>query len=448
MPNKITRRSFLQKSSRSATIGGTMLLGATTQKPVMASARANEKVTLGYIGCGNRRKRLIPPFVQMPDAQIAVVCDVNLPRAENAASIVVNNGGKNPQICTDYRKILDRKDIDAVIVATPEHWKCLPTIHACQAGKDVYVEKPLARTIGEGHIMIRAARKYDRIVMIGTQQRNMQCYRDAVEFIHTGRLGKISEVRAWNFENHTPNGYGIHPDQDPPATLDWDMWLGPAPEVPFNPSRYYGFHFYWDYGGGWQADWGVHMYDIIHWAMKTDKPLSAAASGGKFATKDQVELPDTFEVVFEYPGFISLYSFRFGNRHRFEGMGYGNAFFGENGTLVINRDGWRIIPEPTGKSDPQDNKIMRMDAVSGPGSPRAPQHQQKFIEAVKAHKKPEMADVEMGHRSTVPGHLANISYRLGRKVYWDADKETFKNDPEADKLVMPGPYRKPWILEI
>jgi len=447
MSDKFTRRRFLEKSGRSAAAGSTLLAGTALSQQAPANRGANEKVTIGYIGCGNRRKRLIPAFLKLPDARIAVVCDVHRKRAEIASTIVEQNGGKKPQICSDYRDILKRKDIDAVVVATPEHWKYLPTIHACKAGKDVYVEKPLARTIGEGRLMIEATKKYDRIVMIGTQQRNMECYQKAVEYIHSGKLGKISEVRSWNFENHAPAGYGNNPDQPAPPELDWDFWLGPAPKVPFTPDRYYGFHFFWDYGGGWQADWAVHMHDIVHWAMKTDTPLSAAASGGKFVTKDRVELPDTFEVVYDYPGFISLYSFRFGNSYPFEGMGYGNAFFGENGTLLINRDGWKVIPEPTGRRDSQDKMIMRTQPVSGPGSPRWPDHQRKFIQAVKDHKPPDMADVQMGHRSTVPGHLANISYRVGRKVYWDAQKEIFKNDPEANKLIMPGPYRKPWVLE-
>jgi len=443
----MSRRGFLKKSGHSAVIGSSLLAGAIVSQHAAAARGANEKVRLGYIGCGNRRKRLIPAFGQVPQARIVAVCDVNRPRADVAQGIVEQHFGIKPDIYNDYRKILDRKDIDAVVVATPEHWKFLPTVHACQAGKDVYVEKPLGRTIGEGRMMIEAARKYDRIVMVGTQQRSMQCYRDAVEYIHSGKLGKICEVRAWNFENHAPTGYGVHPDQPAPPNLDWDMWLGPAPKVPFNPSRYHGFHFYWDYGGGWQADWGVHMYDIIHWAMKSDKPLSAAASGGKFSTRDQVELPDTFEVVFEYPGFISLYSFRFGNGKTYEGMGYGNAFYGENGTLLINRDGWRVIPEPAPNSNPQKQNLMRTEKIERPGSPKAPEHQQRFIDAVIAHKKPVVADVEMGYRSTLPGHLANISYRTGRKVYWDAEKETFKNDPDANKYIMPV-YRKPWVFEI
>ena len=293
--------------------------------------------------------------------------------------------------------------------------------------------------------MVQAARQHDRIVMIGTQQRNMQCYRDAVEFIHSGKLGKISEVRSWNFENRAPHGYGKPPDQDPPPTIDWNMWLGPAPEVRFNRNRCFSFHFFWDYGGGWQTDWAVHMYDIIHWAMKADTPISAAASGGKFARNDNTELPDTFEVAFEYPGFISLYSYRHGNGRLFEDMWYGNAFFGENGTLVINRDGWRVIPEPVDMHHPEKRKIMRMEAAGGPGSPTEPEHQRKFIEAVKAHKRPDMADVEMGHRSTIPGHLANISFRTRRKVYWDADREKIKDDPQADKLLKPV-YREPWTF--
>ena len=445
MSDGITRRTFLERTGRSAAIGTTLLASSTTTQRAHAASHPNEKVTLGWIGCGNRRKRLIPAFVQLPDVQVAAVCDVNRPRAEVARKLVEEHGGARPDIYGDYQRILDRQDIDAVIVATPEHWKCLPTIQACQAGKDVYVEKPLARTIAEGRLMVQAARQHDRIVMIGTQQRNMQCYRDAVEFIHSGKLGKISEVRSWNFENRAPHGYGKPPDQDPPPTIDWNMWLGPAPEVRFNRNRCFSFHFFWDYGGGWQTDWAVHMYDIIHWAMKADTPISAAASGGKFARNDNTELPDTFEVAFEYPGFISLYSYRHGNGRLFEDMWYGNAFFGENGTLVINRDGWRVIPEPVDMHHPEKRKIMRMEAAGGPGSPTEPEHQRKFIEAVKAHKRPDMADVEMGHRSTIPGHLANISFRTRRKVYWDADREKIKDDPQADKLLKPV-YREPWTF--
>jgi predicted dehydrogenase len=446
MLRRVSRRKFLRQSGRSVLASGA--LAAATPAAIARSAPgANERVTLGWIGCGNRRKRLIPGFLQHPDARISVVCDVSRGRAEMAQRLVAEQGGGEPEILGDYRRVLERSDVDAVVVATPEHWKCLPTLHACQAGKDVYVEKPLARTVAEGRLMIQAARKYDRVVMIGTQQRSMQCYREAVEFIHSGKLGKISEVRSWNFENLAPHGYGNPPDQESSPGLDWDLWLGPAPKVLYNPNRYHSFHFFWDYGGGWQTDWAVHMYDIIHWAMKEDTPISAAAAGAKFARRDNTELPDTFEVVFEYPGFLSLYSYRHGNGRVFEDMWYGNAFYGENGTLAINRDGWRVIPEPVDMNDPEKRKVMRMAATGGPGSPTEPEHQLKFIEAVKAHRPPETADVEMGHRSTIPGHLANIAYRTGRKVYWDAEKEQVKSDPEANRLLTPT-YRKPWVLEL
>jgi predicted dehydrogenase len=271
----------------------------------------------------------------------------------------------------------------------------------------------------------------------------MDCYREAIEFIHSGRLGRISEVRAWNFENLAPAGYGRPPDSPPPPGLDWDFWLGPAPSAAYNPNRYHQFHFFWDYGGGWQCDWGVHMFDVIHWAMKVDSPLSATGVGGRFSRQDNTEYPDTFEAVFEYPGFVALYSYRHGNGRPFEGMWYGNAFYGEDGTLVINRDGWQVIPEPHESHDP--SKGLRMGARQGPATPVEGPHQRRFIDAVKSGKAPEGADVLTGQRSTVPGHLANISYRIGRKIRWDAGKETIKDDPPANALLGPA-YREPWVL--
>jgi predicted dehydrogenase len=245
----------------------------------------------------------------------------------------------------------------------------------------------------------------------------------------------------WNVENIAPNGFGNPPDGDPPADLDWEFWLGPAPKVQYNPNRFNRHYWFWEYGGGWPSEWGVHLHDVTHWAMKVDQPLSAVASGGKFVRKDNCVLPDTFEAVFEYPGFITMYSFRHGNGRPVDGMDYGSAFYGENGTLIINRQSWRILPEKN------EAGKFRMEAKEGPGTSEIPEHQQAFLDAVKAHKISDASDVEIGHHSSLPGHLSNISFRVGHKVYWDAEKGNIKDDPEASKLLVPE-YRAPWKLEI
>lgn len=447
MRRTLTRRSFLERSGRSATLGTALLATAASPRAGLGAAGANERVRLAWIGCGGRGRHLRGLFARMPDVQVVAGCDVHRARAE----AFHNDAGGGVDICTDYRDILDRRDIDAVIVATVGHWHCLPTIHACQAGKDVFVEKPLAWCITEGRRMVEAARKYDRIVMIGTQQRGMPHYQEAMDYIHSGKLGRITEVRTWNLENWAPDGFGNPADADPPADLDWDLWLGPAPKAPYNPNRFIHHYWFWDYGGGWQSEWAIHMNDIVHWAMAVDSPLSACASGGKWARRDNTELPDTLEVTYDYPGFVHLYSFRHGNARPHEDVWYGNAFYGENGTLVINRElGWRVYPEPVQIHHPELRHEMRSEAVSRPGSRTGgddPSFQREFLDCVKEHRRSKMADVEQGHLSTVPGHLANISFRTGRKVHWDAKTETVRDDPEANRL-LGREYRAPWKLEV
>jgi len=452
VPNKTTRRRFLARSSQSALLGTALLADTSLSRTAKGAIGANEKIRMGWIGCGSRGRQLLREFREQSDVQVIAGCDVNRPRLERFKK----EAETNIDLYSDFRKLLERKDLDAVVVATNGHWHCLPTIHACQTGKDVYVEKPLAWSIGEGRMMVQAARKYDRIVMVGTQQRSMPHYQEAIDFIQSGQLGAISEVRAWNLENLAPAGFGNPSDCDPPEGLDWDFWLGPAPKVPFNPNRLSRHYWFWDYGGGWQSEWAVHMNDVTHWAMGVKAPLSAAASGGNFACKDNRELPDTLEVIFEYPDFIYLYTSRQGNCRFQEDACYGNAFYGENGTLFINRSQWWVAPQPPLSYNPYDSrqpfpKEGRMATVKKMGEPvgepEKPRHPRVFLDAIKAHKRPPTADVEVGHHSSVPGHLANISYRTGRKIHWDAEAERIKNDPEANKLLS-REYRRPWVLEV
>ena len=415
MSNPMTRRAFLADS---AAVGGG-LIAATAATRTAAALGANEKVRLGFIGCGVRGPQLLQQFRQIKDAQVVACCDVYRSRAEAFKAAA----GGNVEVYTDFRKLLERKDVDAVVVATNGHWHCLPTIYACRAGKDVYVEKPLACSIGEGRKMVEAARKYDRIVYIGAQQRHIPHYQEAIALIQEGKIGDITEVRSWNLENWAPDGFGSPPDTNPPADLDWEFWLGPAPKAAFNPNRLNHHYWFWDYGGGWQSEWAIHMNDVTQWAMKVDAPLSVVATGGKWARKDNTQLPDTLEVLFEYPGFVYNYSFRQGNARPFEpNMWYGNAFYGTEGTLLINRETWCIVPE--GAPDKP-----RCKALQGKGGTETFQHQQAFIDCVKAHKRSPASDVEIGHRSTILGHLANISYRVGRKVHWDPVRKRSKATP-------------------
>ncbi len=441
MSKLISRRDFLEKSGWAVAAG---LAAGAVPKLDKASAYAQEaplsarrsapsdKVLMGFIGTGGRGRYLMTVFKSHPDVEIAAVSDLNSRHLRAAIGI---SGGKAKGY-HDYRKLLERKDIDAVVVATNGHWHALPAIHACQAGKDIYVEKPLALTIQEGRAVVKAARKYNRIACIGTQQRSSPHYQKAVEIIKSGLLGKIGLVEVWDVEQQLP-GFGNPPDSDPPKELDWDFWVGPSPKVPYNPNRYAHHYWFWDYGGGWQCDWAVHHYDIVHWAMGRDKPVAAQASGGKLMIDDNRELPDTFSGTVEYPGYIMSYRSTVANTYIYENRWNAKIFHGTNGSMILNRAGYAIISETIG-----EKKVIeetRVGGINGDG-----RHQPAFVEAVKSRKEPPN-DIENGHYSSVPGHLLNIAYRVGRKIRWDAEREIIPGDPDANRMVG-RKYRAPWRL--
>jgi predicted dehydrogenase len=443
MKERWTRREFLEKSGQGVAVG---LVAATLERLGRSAAQAaeapaparrssaNEKLVLGFVGTGGRGRYLMTMFMTHPDVEIAAVCDVNKRHREAAIGV---SGGKAKGYA-DFRQLLERSDIDAVVVAPNGHWHALPAIQACQRGKDVYVEKPLALTIWEGRAVVQAARKYNRIACIGTQQRSSPHYQEAVEIIHSGRLGKIGFVEVWDVDQQLP-GFGHPPDSDPPPELDWDFWLGPSPKVPYNPNRYVYHYWFWDYGGGWQSDWAVHHHDIVHWAMKCDKPLAATAMGGKLMIDDNRELPDTFSGIVEYPGFITSYRFTGANSYIYENRWNAKVFHGTNGSMILNRGGYAIITETIGGKKMLDE--VRVGGIEGDGL-----HQRAFVEAVKSRKEPPN-EIENGHYSSVPGHLLNIAYRVGRRIKWDAQKEVIPGDPEANALVG-RKYRAPWKLEV
>jgi predicted dehydrogenase len=290
----ITRRGFVEAVGMTA--GAASMIGA----PAFATgASANEKVRLGLIGAGSRGGQLLDSFLPQADVEIVAIADVDDRHAGETADRVKKKKGNTPDTARDYRGMLDRKDVDAVIIATPDHWHALPAIHAVLAGKDVYVEKPVGHNVAEGKAMIAAARKCNKIMAVGTQQRSSTHFQKAVEIVRSGKLGKVFWVQTWNYENISPTGMGRYPDGEAPSYVDYDRWLGPAPKRAFNPNRFHLlFRWFFDYAGGMMSDWGVHLNDIVLWALDAKGPKTVYSTGGIFTTDDDRDTPDTLQVVY------------------------------------------------------------------------------------------------------------------------------------------------------
>lgn len=416
---------------------------------------AQDRVRLGLIGAGSRGNQLLSEFLKREQVQFVAVADVDDRHANDTADrIHREKGGERPESMRDYRAMLDRNDLDAVVIATPDHWHAHPTIHACQAGKDVYVEKPLAHNVVEGQAMVKAARKYERVVGVGTQQRSSENFRKAVEAIRAGKIGRVHWIQTWNFENISPFGMGVSPDSEPPSGVDYDAWLGPAPSRPFNINRFHLlFRWFFDYAGGMMSDWGVHLNDIALWALDQKGPTTVNTTGGIWTVKDDRDTPDTMQVVYEFPGDCVLtYSMRKGNGYPMNGHGYGILFCGTDGTLFIDRSGHEIFPDRM--AEPYGIKLIKGEVPTRSIPTQAedfkaqddglPDHVTDWLECLKTRERP-ICDVEVTHWSTNTTHLGNISYLLGRKLTWDAETETFPGDDEANRLLS-RPYRTGYEL--
>ena len=445
---KITRREFIGGSTKAFAGTALMTSGVESVSPASRAQERkvspNDKIHVALIGSGGMGKNDLSAFLRIPEVDCLAVADVDDEHLKEGIKIVEEARGKKAEGYRDFRKILDRPDIHAVIVGTPDHWHALATILACQAGKDVYVEKPLATTIQEGRAMITAARKHNRIVQVGTQQRSGKHFQDAVAFVQSAALGKIRMARAWAYLDWKGD-IGNPPDSAPPPHVDYDFWLGPAPLRPFNPMRFHhNFRWFWDYSGGLMADWGAHMVDVVMWAMKED-PVGATAIGGKYGFPNDIrETPDTQQALVEFPGFSMEWEHMIGC-----GIGpwqreHGVEFHGENGILVVDRGGWEVYSETDKLKQP--DRVYRM-------MPRPRQsvegdfhfaHIQNFIACMKSRQTPT-ADVEIGHKSIIACHLGNMAVRLRRYVRWDAAQEQVVGDREAQQLVG-RTYRQPWTL--
>jgi predicted dehydrogenase len=328
-----------------------------------------------------------------------------------------------------------------VVIGTPDHWHCTATVYACHAGKDIYVEKGLGQNLREEQIAVRAVREHDRVAQIGLQQRSGPHFIEAAEIVRSGRLGKITTVHTFNqwgmngMGHHGPEGLGTYPDSEPPAEVDYDLWLGPAPKRPFNQNRFHFTHYFnWDYSGGMTMSWGIHLFDIVQWVMGPEVNR-VSVSGGQYFYKHNVDTPDTLEAVFDCPGYTMTYSMRQANGFPLHSnMDHGIYFFGTEGTLFINRDRYELYSEEDHGRPEQVGKNQGMDTF----------HKQKFLESVKSRQRTD-SDIETGHLAGIPSHLANIAYRTGRTIRWDHEKKTILDDAEACGLLSREP-REPWKI--
>jgi predicted dehydrogenase len=447
MTGKINRRTFT-KAGAAATLG----LVAAQAGPAIAARPlgANDRIRLGFIGVANRGGQLLDAFLTHKDIEVVALCDVNSTTLGKANDRFT--GGK-AETCGDFRKIVDHQGIDAVVIATPDHWHAIMEIDACDAGKDVYVEKPLSITIHEGRRMVEAARRNNRIVQVGTHRRSSPLYARLVEMVQADKLGKVTVSRAYRLANMHPAGIGRVKPSEPPADLDWNLWLGPRPERPYQaniaPYRFRWWHLY----SSQMGNWGVHYLDAIRWMTGELAPRSIAAMGGKFAVDDDRTIPDTLEVTYQFDsGRLAIFGQYEASSNPILKTGE-IELRGTQGTLYCDEGSFEIIPERASRAFPAaiaefKDAGPRMEPMQGNdkggNDNLTALHARNFLDCMRSREKPN-ADVEIGHRSTTFSHLANISLATAMRLEWDAEQEKFTNSDAANALLH-YEYRKPWKL--
>jgi predicted dehydrogenase len=440
-------------------VGAAAALSAAGYRRVLG---ANDRIGVGFIGFGLIGKRHVLDFRAQEDVDAVGVAEVHRGRLDEATALI----GGAVQGYGDFRRLLDNRDVDAVVVSTPDHWHALMTMMACAAGKDVYVEKPLSLFVREGRWMIEVAQRSRRVVQVGTQQRSGPHYERARELIRGGHLGPVNSVRMTAYRNIMP-GFGNPPDGPPPAGLDWDLMLGPAPYHAYNPNRaLYHFRWFWDYSGGQMTNLGQHALDIVHWCLDLGSPAAVSSAGGWFSLADNGETPDTQDSLFEYPGCVASWSHREAARGLAPSPTYPLEFLGPRGSLAISRKGFVVTPD---RRQAPENAVPQFGGAHPVGGPRRTsgttpdspalwteavrddsgdeydqfrRHVRNFLDCVKSRRTP-ISDLESGHRVVTACHLANLSLRLGRKLRWDSVRETIVGDPEAAGR-LERPYRAPW----
>ncbi|MEX2262393.1 MAG: Gfo/Idh/MocA family oxidoreductase [Bryobacteraceae bacterium] len=424
----MTRRSFV--------------LAAPAVRTVLGSP--NEKLVVACMGVRGRAGSLMRGFADLNrEFEVAAVCDIDTRLFNQAVKDVAGRQKKEPRTETDFRRLLDDKSIDALVVGTPDHWHALPTVLACQAGKHVYVEKPASHNMHEGQAMLAAARRYKRVVQVGIQSRSSRSLFEALEYIRSGALGKVVLAKAW--ESAKQRALPAQPDGSPPEGVDYDMWLGPAPQRPFNPNRFHSnWRWFFDYGTGDLGNDGVHRIDYARRGLEAafaaqgkklaEWPIAVSASGGKHFFDDAQEWPDTLVATWDYPGAILMYEMRTWSAYAQDGEAEGAAIYGENGYVIIGNQGWRAFGP---KGEP---------GASGAGSNDEddPAHKRNFLECIRSGALPN-CDIAIGHAASSLTHLGNIAWRVNRKLKFDGATQTFPGDEEANRHLA-RQAREPWVM--
>ncbi|MGE5569580.1 MAG: Gfo/Idh/MocA family protein [Rhodospirillales bacterium] len=408
---------------------------------------ANDRISIAFIGMGTMGLGNLEYTLEIPEFQPVAVCDVWQPYVERAQARARKQGVEVKGV-KDFREIIADKSIDAVCISTPDHWHAYMTVEACKAGKDVFVEKPACTYVEEGRKMVEAARKYQRVVQAGTMQRSGGYFKKAAEIVKGGNLGEVTFCHTWQAGLTRQEGEGNPPDSDPPEGLDWDLWLGPAPKVPFNanrwgvsPKRWSTFRYFWDYAGGAMTDWGVHLLDPIHQCFDEAMPVAVTAMGSKYYVKDNLETPDTMLATFYYPKFLASYESRTCNPMPLLGtLGAGTAIHGTEGTLIVTRSGcWVTKNRNNSTATP-----VTLEKDRGLAAMNVP-HWKNFLECIKSRQKP-VSDIETCVRTTTVCLLANVSLRSKMRVDWIESDWTVAQ--KEARPYLKARYRKPWKLEV
>jgi predicted dehydrogenase len=445
-----TRRTFAK------TAAGTV--AALSAASYARAFGANDRVRVGFIGVGNRGDQLLDAFLPHKDCEVVALCDVYEPYLPAANA----KAGGSAKLFKDYRELLALKDVDAAVIATPDHWHALQFVDACRAGKDVYVEKPVSLTIGEGRVMCRVAEETNRVTQVGFHRRSTPYIREAVEAIRNGAIGRVTVAQSFFHRNETPMGIGPATPAKPPAGLDWDLWLGPAPQVPYADNKVlYKFRWFPNYSGGQITNMGAHYLDVIQWALGQDAPKAVACLGGKYAVEDGREIPDTLQAVWEYDGCLATFSQFNGNGAPGNVKNWSMMFRGTKGTLYLSDGtaGYEIVPESVRTEElPALSSVAReenrrqgravkpaMKPVVAKGQGDATKlHARNFLDSVKS-RMPTHCPVETGHRSTTATLLGKLAQERRRVLTWDAKAERVTDDEAANKFLT-YEYRKPWKL--
>jgi len=449
--SKLSRRRFLQATGKTS-VGLTVGVPALGVVRRLHAASVSDRLRLAVVGIRGRGGHLAQKFAARVDCEVAYLCDVDESLFPPHTSAIEQIQGRSPTVLGDFRRALDDKSVDAIVVATPDHWHALASVWGCQAGKDVYVEKPVSHTPWEGRKMVEAARRYDRIVQVGTQNRSAAYNKGAQEYIKSGRLGSIHMVRVIN-QKSWPNMPAMQ-DGAPPPGLNWDMWTGPAPESKYNENYHHRWNHFWRFSGGDIINDGVHQVDLARWLVGKSYPKSVYSTGGRYAEEGVFESPDTQVAVYQFDDLVmifeltlytpymlksdpelrdsDMYPYWPQNAERIE-------IYGSQGLMIVGRHGcgWQVYDRP------KDRKPVIVQQQNGPFPDD--EHFENFVQSIRSRRMPN-ADIEEGHRSTLMCQLANISYRLGgRKLSLDAVTETVVADDEANALLK-REYRAPWVV--